>query len=81
MALSIAFATGCSSTPETGSVKEPTKEQKERYTRVTPTGTWISKKVKKTEASASEQETAAAQQALSEIQRRGNRPVRDTGAP
>ena len=71
------LAVGCQS-------REQSKEQSatkpsEEYTRATPTGSWISKRVKKSEITASESDSAQAQEAMRQLQRQGNRTVKETG--
>ncbi|MFZ5493829.1 MAG: hypothetical protein ACOZE5_00645 [Verrucomicrobiota bacterium] len=50
----------------------PAPQTREKYVTQTPLGTWIPKKVKQSEAQASEAEAAAAQEALGDLQRRGS---------
>lgn len=75
-----AFA-GCASTDtQTASKKEAAAsgtEDKEEYTYVTPTGSWLPVKVKKSAAKPTEKETQDAQDGLSELQRRGAKLPKD----
>jgi len=79
--LALAFFVGCQSKDQ---AKEQPKEKPaattnspEQYTRSTPTGSWISKKVKKSETT--ESDSSQAQDAMRELQRRGNRTPKDSG--
>ncbi len=66
---------GCASKPEkTKADAAQTKpaQQQEEYVSETSVGSWIPKKVKKSQAKPSEQETREAQQAMSDLQRAGN---------
>jgi hypothetical protein len=67
---------GCTSTDKSATTPKPAPSNAE-YTRETPTGSWITKKVKKTPTS--ETETDQAKQALEELQRRGNRTPKESG--
>lgn len=71
---------GCASKPETANAetaKQPVK-QEEEYVRQSSVGSWIPKKVKKSEATTSQADTNAAQDALGNLQQRGN-PNRPAG--
>ena len=73
---------GCASTEKSATAKtkqEATDGKKQEYVRQTPTGSWISRKVKKEDAQASEQQSEEAQRALAELQRRGNDVARGPG--
>jgi hypothetical protein len=74
LAVAASFLTACASKPTT--TAEKPAAPKEEYVSYTPTGSWISKKVKKSAVTTSEQETAEAQMALGELQRRGNQTKR-----
>lgn len=78
-ALLVAFVllSGCQS--KTDQAQEKPAKSANEYTSVTPTGSWISKRVKKTEVQTSEGESAQAQEAMRQIQRQGNRTVKDSG--
>jgi uncharacterized protein YceK len=76
--LGVAFLSGCSSTAKTSDAKEPQKKQTEEYVTVPVTGSLIGKRVKKSEAKTSEQDTAASQKALEDWQLRGSSA---SGAP
>jgi len=67
---------GCASTEKTDLAKKPVVDNTD-YRRETPTGSWITKKVKKTETD--ESETAQAKDAMGELQRRGNQVPKDGG--
>jgi len=70
------FLTACTSKPATAAADKPA-EAKDEYVRYTPTGTWMSKKVKKDQVKPTDQETADAQQAMQEAQRRANQVPKD----
>lgn len=70
---------GCNTTTKTAEAEKPAPVKKKEYTRVTPTGSWITKKVKKEDAQTSESDTDQAQRAMSDMQRRGTSMPRDTG--
>lgn len=77
----LSFMVGCQSKDQ---AKDQAKEKpaattnnSEQYTRSTPTGSWISKRVKKSEATQSD--SSQAQEAMRELQRRGNRTPSDSG--
>lgn len=75
----IVFALAGCNTTKTAEAEKPAPVKKKEYTRVTPTGSWITKKVKKEDAQTSESETDQAQRAMSDMQRRGTSMPRDTG--
>lgn len=81
LALAIVFSTGCSTTAKTSADKEPAKaQQDEEYTSVAPLGTRIGRKVKKSEAKKTDEEIAAAQKAMSDLQRAGTSAPRIGGS-
>ena len=67
---------GCTTQPKTAErkpeIKEAKKETTEEYVTQTTTGSWIPRKVKKSEATASDKQSREAQQAMSDLQQRGN---------
>jgi uncharacterized lipoprotein YajG len=72
---------GCASKPETEKKDKPVaakQQQQEEYVSQTSLGSWIPKKVKKSEAKTSDQESADSQAAMKELTERGN-PRRPTG--
>jgi uncharacterized lipoprotein YajG len=72
---------GCASKPETAKKDKPVAakpQQQEEYVSQTSLGSWIPKKVKKSETKTSDQDSAADQAALKELTERGN-PRRPTG--
>ncbi|MCM2275617.1 MAG: hypothetical protein NDI75_12585 [Candidatus Didemnitutus sp.] len=77
-ALFVLALAGCNTT-KTAETEKPAPAKKKEYTRVTPTGSWITKKVKKQDAQTSESDTDQAQRAMSDMQRRGTSMPRDTG--
>lgn len=65
--------------PAAAQAAAPAKpEQKEEYVSQTSLGSWIPKKVKKSEAKTSDQDTADSQAAIKDLTERGN-PRRSTG--
>jgi hypothetical protein len=76
---------GCASKPETAKTEEPKQEAKqaakpeEEYVRQSSVGSWIPKKVKKSEAVTSEAETNAAKKSLDNMQQRGATAARGSG--
>lgn len=66
---------GCASKPattaETKTAPKP-QPQPEEYVSQTPLGSWIPKKVKKSQAKTSDQESQDAQQAMADLQQRAN---------
>src|SRR5690348_3307526 len=76
---------GCASKPETAKTEEAKQEakqpakQEEEYVRQSSVGSWIPKKVKKSEAATSQADTNASQQALGNMQQRGNTAARGPG--
>lgn len=76
--IGVGLVTGCQN--HEAAKEQPTAAKKsEEYTRATPTGSWISKRVKKSETTTSESDSAQAQEAMRQLQRQGNRTVKDTG--
>lgn len=72
---------GCASKPDTTKEKPVAakqQKQQEEYVSQTSLGSWIPKKVKKSEAQTSDQESAESQAAMKELTERGN-PRRPTG--
>lgn len=63
---------GCASKPTTTTEAKPKPAQQEEYVSQTSLGSWVPKKVKKSEAKTSEQDSQDSQQAMSELQRRGS---------
>jgi uncharacterized lipoprotein YajG len=65
---------GCASKPATAAETKtpPKQQQQEEYVSQTSVGSWIPKKVKKSQAKTSDQESQDAQQAMAELQQRGN---------
>ena len=66
---------GCASKPDTAKdkpVAAKQQQQEEEYVSQTSVGSWIPKKVKKSQAKTSDQESQDAQQAMAELQQRGN---------
>jgi uncharacterized lipoprotein YajG len=65
---------GCASKPETAKDKPVAakQQQQEEYVSQTSVGSWIPKKVKKSQAKTSDQESQEAQQAMADLQQRGN---------
>lgn len=70
------FLAGCSTKQQTAT--EKTAQPKEEYVRRSTTGSWISQKVPKSQVQTSDQESKDAQQAMGELQRRGNQTPRET---
>lgn len=65
---------GCASKPATTAETKtaPKQQQQEEYVSQTSVGSWIPKKVKKSQAKTSDQESQEAQEAMRELQQRGN---------
>lgn len=81
--MALGFLAGCASTDaqptakKADATKKPAKQ--EEYVRYTPTGSWITKKVKKTDVEPTETESEEAARAMGELQRRGNRVPKESG--
>jgi hypothetical protein len=76
--LAFTLLAGCQTRDEAKKQPEQAKASGE-YTRSTPTGSWISKRVKKSETKTSESDSAQAQEAMRQLQRQGNRTPKDSG--
>ena len=66
---------GCASKPATTAETKTApkqQQQQEEYVTQTSVGSWIPKKVKKSQAKTSDQESQEAQEAMRELQQRGN---------
>ena len=67
---------GCASQPATTTPTKPVaakqQQPQEEYVSQTSVGSWIPKKMKKSQAKTSEEETRDAQQGMSELQQRAN---------
>jgi len=73
--------TGCASKTQTAKeeTKQPAPQPQEEYVRQSSVGSWIPKKVKKSEATTAEADTNAAQQSLGNLQQRGSTAARGPG--
>lgn len=69
------FLTACVSQEKTAAAQPAAA--KEEYVTYTPTGSWMSKKVKKSQVTPTDQESAEAKQAMEELQRRANQVPKD----
>lgn len=63
---------GCATTPKSATATQKPASSNDEYVTQTTTGSWITKKVRKSQAQPTDQETEQARRALDQVQRQGS---------
>lgn len=71
--LTAAALSSCATANKTAATTQQPASDRDEYVNQTTTGSWITKKVRKSQAQPTAQETEQAQRALDQVQRQGSR--------